>query len=129
MMATTVKDRLCVALDVATLAEAERVVDEVVEQVGGFKIGMQLFTAEGPTALHVVKGRGGRVLLDLQYHDIPNTVSQAGREAVRHGVDVFTVHASGGKAMMASVVDSVRGEAERGGTERPKVLAITPYTR
>ncbi|HKW94074.1 MAG TPA: orotidine 5'-phosphate decarboxylase / HUMPS family protein, partial [Methylomirabilota bacterium] len=86
-------DRLIVALDVETLAEAERLVDRLQGVVTRFKIGSQLFTAAGPAAVESVHKRGAEVFLDLKFHDIPNTVAAAAREAARMGVLMFNVHA------------------------------------
>ncbi|HKX02537.1 MAG TPA: orotidine 5'-phosphate decarboxylase / HUMPS family protein, partial [Methylomirabilota bacterium] len=99
---THVKDRLIVALDVETLAEAERMIDRLQGLVTRFKIGSQLFTAAGPGAVEAIQKRGAEVFLDLKFHDIPNTVAGAAREAARMGVLMFNVHASGGRAMMAA---------------------------
>ena len=121
-----VKERLCIALDVPTLEKAVEVVHELAPYVGLFKIGMQLFTAEGPRAIHSIRGLGGKVFLDLKYHDIPNTVANAAREAMSLGVDVFTIHASGGTMMMRAVADAL--EEKGGATGRPTVLAITVLT-
>ncbi len=88
------KDRLIVALDVDTRAEAERLVGLLHDQVGMFKIGMQLFNSEGPAILEVVKGQGGRVFADLKFHDPQH--SGPGRQSNdRHGVHMYNVHAAG----------------------------------
>ena len=79
------KDRLIVALDVERLADAERLLDRLQGQVTRFKIGSQLFTAAGPAAVESVHKRGAEVFLDLKFHDIPNTVAGAAREAARMG--------------------------------------------
>src|SRR5207249_9519800 len=90
------RDRLIVALDVGSLGEAEGLLDRLGDVVSAFKVGAQLFTAAGPAAVEVVRKRGGRVFLDLKYHDIPATAAGAVREAARLGVTFLTVHASGG---------------------------------
>src|SRR5216117_3077745 len=102
-------DRLIVALDVDSLDRATALVDALAGQVTRFKIGSQLFTAAGPSAVEAVRKRGGEVFLDLKFHDIPNTVEGAAREAVKLGVFMFNVHASGGRAMMNA---AARGAAE-----------------
>src|SRR5262245_64667747 len=76
------RDRLIVALDVDTVVSAERLIDRLDGRVRHFKIGSQLFTASGPAAVEAVQKRGGEVFLDLKFHDIPNTVAGAAREAV-----------------------------------------------
>src|SRR5215468_12532048 len=110
------KDRLIVALDVDTLDAALDMVERLDGLVRRFKIGSQLFTAAGPTAVEAVRKRGGEVFLDLKFHDIPNTVEGAAREAVKLGVFMFNVHASGGGAMMTA--------AARGAAEAAKALGV-----
>jgi orotidine-5'-phosphate decarboxylase len=122
------KDRLIVALDVDTRAQAESLVDRLGGLVGQFKIGSQLFTACGPAAVEAVQKRGGRVFLDLKFHDIPTTVAGAAREAARMGVFMFNVHASGGRAMMRAAADGAAVTAKELGASRPLVLAVTVLT-
>src|SRR3954451_5952105 len=90
------KDRLVVALDVETGARALELVDALRGTVGMFKVGKQLFTAEGPELVRRIVDSGERVFLDLKYHDIPATVAKACVEATRLGVSMLNVHASGG---------------------------------
>jgi len=101
-------DRLIVALDVDSLDRAAALVDALHGTARRFKIGSQLFTAVGPAAVEAVRKRGGEVFLDLKFHDIPNTVEGAAREAVRLGVFMFNVHASGGRAMMRAAAHGAR---------------------
>jgi orotidine-5'-phosphate decarboxylase len=122
------RDRLIVALDVDTVAQAEDLVDRLRGVVARFKIGSQLFTAAGPPAVEAVMKRGGEVFLDLKYHDIPNTVAGAAREATRLGVFMFNVHASGGAAMMRAAADAAGRAARDLGGRRPLVLAVTVLT-
>jgi orotidine-5'-phosphate decarboxylase len=117
-----------VALDVETLADATRLLDTLDGLVSGCKIGSQLFTAAGPAAVEAARKRGFRVFLDLKYHDIPNTVAGAAREAARMGVFMFNVHASGGVAMMRAGADAVRETAAVTGGPRPLVIAVTVLT-
>src|SRR5262249_37336242 len=118
------RDRLIVALDVPGLAEAERLLDRLAGVVSTFKVGALLFTAAGPAAVDLVRKRGGRVFLDLKYHDIPVQVFGAVREAARLGVSLLTVHASGGRAMLRAAVEA----AADGAGERPRLLAVTVLT-
>jgi orotidine-5'-phosphate decarboxylase len=122
------RDRLIVALDVETLADAERLVDRLQGLVTRFKIGSQLFTAAGPAAVESVHKRGAEVFLDLKFHDIPNTVAGAAREAARMGVLMFNVHASGGRAMMRAAAEGAGVAAKERGGRRPLVLAVTVLT-
>ncbi|HEY7206352.1 MAG TPA: orotidine-5'-phosphate decarboxylase [Methylomirabilota bacterium] len=122
------RDRLIIALDVESLAEAERLLDRLQGLATRFKIGSQLFTAAGPPAVELVQKRGAEVFLDLKFHDIPNTVAGAAREATRMGVLMFNVHASGGRAMMKAAADSAAAAARETGVRRPIVLAVTVLT-
>lgn len=118
------KDRLIVALDVETLGQAERLIDRLSGVVTAFKVGSQLFTASGPQAIELVQKRGGRVFLDLKYHDIPSTVAGAVREAARLGVFMLNVHAAGGLAMLKAAAETRRVE----GKAVPILLAVTVLT-
>jgi orotidine-5'-phosphate decarboxylase len=122
------RDRLIVALDVDTLAQAERLVERLQGLVTRFKIGSQLFTAAGPAAVESVHKHGAEVFLDLKYHDIPNTVAGASREAARMGVLMFNVHASGGRDMMSAAAQGAATAAKELGVRRPIVLAVTVLT-
>ena len=122
------KDKLIVALDVDSADRALDLFDALRETVGMFKIGSQLFTAAGPDIVRQIIARGGRVFLDLKFHDIPNTVAGAGIEATRLGVSIFNVHASGGAEMMRRTAESVAEIADREALARPKVIAVTLLT-
>jgi orotidine-5'-phosphate decarboxylase len=122
------KDRLIVALDVDSLDRAVSLVDALAGEVNRFKVGSQLFTGVGPSAVEAVRKRGGEVFLDLKFHDIPNTVEGAAREAVRLGVFVFNVHASGGRAMMQAAAHGAAEAAHTLGVPRPLVIAVTVLT-
>jgi orotidine-5'-phosphate decarboxylase len=121
------KDRLIVALDVPDRASALRLTEELSGLVGMFKIGSQLFTAEGPGLVREIVTSGERVFLDLKFHDIPNTVAGAVESAARLGVSILNVHTLGGGEMM-------RAAAHAGGDRgllwitRPAVLGVTVLT-
>jgi orotidine-5'-phosphate decarboxylase len=102
----TPRDRLIVALDVSSAAAARQIVAAVGESVSTFKVGMQLYTAEGPPVVRELVAAGRKVFLDLKYHDIPNTVASAVKEAAGLGVSMLTVHASGGSKMLRGAVDA-----------------------
>ena len=121
-------DRLIVALDVDTLDAALALVERLAGLVTRFKIGSQLFTAAGPAAVLAVRKRGAEVFLDLKYHDIPNTVAGAAREATRMGVFMFNVHASGGRAMMRAAALAAAAAAKEFAVRRPLVIAVTVLT-
>ncbi len=123
-----VRSRLVLALDVATTAEAESLVDALRAEVGVFKVGKQLFLHGGPQIVRSIRDRGGEVFLDLKFHDIPRTVARAGVEATRLGVKMFDVHASGSLEMMRVTVAEVQKLCRKEGLPRPKILAVTVLT-
>ena len=122
------KERIILALDVDRLSKAQEIVKEFKDQVGMFKVGKQLFTHGGPKIVDFIKMKGGKVFLDLKYHDIPNTVSKAAIEATRLGVDMFNVHASGGFTMMTQAREAIATESEKLRVARPKIIAVTVLT-
>jgi orotidine-5'-phosphate decarboxylase len=121
-------DQLLIALDVPTGGEALRLADLLRGRVGGFKIGSQLFTAEGPAIVRALTGRGDRVFLDLKFHDIPNTVANAVAAATSLGVWMVNVHASGGTKMMQAAAEAARKTARTEGRAVPLVIAVTVLT-
>jgi orotidine-5'-phosphate decarboxylase len=127
-MSLAAKDRLIVALDVDNLKRARELVSALRDLTGMFKVGLQLFTALGPNIVREIVEGGGRVFLDLKFHDIPNTVAGAAAEATRLGVSLFNVHAAGGAEMMRRAVDATAEVAMREGIQRPRVLAVTALT-
>ena len=102
------REKLIVALDVASAAAAQKIVAAVGDSALTYKVGMQLFTAEGPQVVRDLVASGRRVFLDLKYHDIPTTVEAAVREAAQLGVSMLTVHAAGSAKMLRAAVDSAR---------------------
>jgi len=122
------KDKLIIALDVDRAEEAFALFAQLLDSAGMFKIGSQIFTAAGPEIVRRVVAKGGRIFLDLKFHDIPNTVAAAAVEATRLGVSIFNVHASGGVEMMRRAAEAVTETAEREGLTRPKVIAVTALT-
>jgi len=121
-------DKLIVALDVDTPAQALSLAKELQGLAGMFKIGSQMFTLAGPQIVKDVLATGAKVFLDLKFHDIPHQVAGAARSAAQLGVSLFTLHASGGAEMMRRAVEAVAEVAEREGTVRPAVLAVTVLT-
>ena len=115
---------LIVALDVNNRQEAVEKVKAIGDPVGFYKIGLELFTAEGPDVVKAVKDLGKRVFLDLKLHDIPRTVERAVKSGAKLGVDLMTIHSVGGKAMIRAAADAA---AEFGATG-PKILAVTVLT-
>ncbi len=127
-MSDSVKEKLIVALDVETAREAREFFAMLGEHAGMFKIGSQLFTAAGPELAREIVGAGGRIFLDLKFHDIPNTVAAACREAARLGVSIFNVHAAGGGEMMRRAVEALNETAARESLARPRLIAVTVLT-
>ena len=122
------KDKLIIALDVDSASRALDLFAELRHVAGMFKIGSQLFTAAGPDVVRQIISNGGRIFLDLKFHDIPNTVAAAGVEATRLGVSIFNVHASGGAEMLKSTAAAVNEVSAREGLAKPKVIAVTLLT-
>lgn len=116
------RQRLIVALDVPTAAAARKIVAVIGDSALIYKVGMQLYTAEGPQLVRDLVASGRRVFLDLKYHDIPNTVGAAVAEAAKLGVSMLTVHAAGGGKMLRAAVDAARANPEL------TVLAVTVLT-
>lgn len=116
------RERLIVALDVSSAAAAQKIVTAVGDSALTYKVGMQLYTAEGPKVVRDLVASGRRVFLDLKYHDIPNTVGAAVAEAVKLGVSMLTVHASGGSKMLKAAVDAAKARTEL------IILAVTVLT-
>ncbi len=117
------RDRLIVALDVPDATRALELVRQLDQIAGAFKIGKQLFVAEGPQIVREVVARQTCVFLDLKFHDIPNTVAAAVRSAAALGVSMLTVHASGGSKMLKAAVDAAAQSPNP-----PMILAVTVLT-
>jgi orotidine-5'-phosphate decarboxylase len=107
-IASDPREKLIVALDVSTAVAAQKIVAAVGDSALTYKVGMQLYTAEGPPVARDLVASGRRVFLDLKYHDIPHSVAAAVREAAQLGVSMLTVHTSGGGKMLRAAVDSAR---------------------
>ncbi len=120
--------RLIVALDVATAPDADALVARLARLGVAFKVGSQLFTAAGPDAVAAIVRRGGKVFLDLKFHDIPNTVGAAARAAARLGAFMFNVHALGGAEMMRAAREGAAAGAGEAGVPPPLVIAVTVLT-
>ena len=116
------RQHLIVALDVSTAAAAHNIVSAVGDSASCYKVGMQLYTAEGPQIVRDLVSSGRQVFLDLKYHDIPNTVASAVREAAALGVSMLTVHASGGGKMLRAATEACAFSPS------PMILAVTVLT-
>ena len=122
------RDRLIFALDVDELDVAHRLVRELAPAVATFKVGPVLFTRHGPEVVQLVRDHGASVFLDLKFHDIPETVAGATREAMRLGVRMLTVHALGGHTMIGRAAAELSRLTVVPGVPRPLVLAVTILT-
>jgi orotidine-5'-phosphate decarboxylase len=107
---TEAADKIIVALDVATKEKALELVQEVRDQISFFKIGLQLYTAEGPEIVRAVLATGSKVWLDLKLYDIPNTVAGAVKSASHLGVHMLTIHLSGGSEMIRAATNARANE-------------------
>ena len=119
--------RLIVALDRPNLDSAISLVKQL-PQVRWWKVGLELFVAAGPEAIARLKDKDAKVFLDLKLHDIPNTVRGATRAAVKYGVDLLTIHAQGGQAMLEAAAEAAAEVATTSGTSPCQLLAITLLT-
>jgi len=119
---------IIVALDVTTADRALALAEQLAPVAGAFKIGSELFTAAGPDIVRQIRDLGAAVFLDLKFHDIPNTVAGAVASATRLGVQMLTLHASGGAAMMKAAEQSAQQTAGQLGRPAPLVLGVTVLT-
>lgn len=103
-MSIPAKEKIIVAIDTPDALSALRLVESLGDTVGWVKIGLQLFTAEGPSIIRQMKDQGRKVFLDLKFHDIPNTAREAVHSAVALGVDMTTIHLAGGRSMIKEAV-------------------------
>ncbi len=119
---------LIVALDLDDLAEVRSLVQSLGSQVLFYKVGLKLFTRHGPDLLRFLQSENKFIFLDLKFHDIPNTVAEACREATRWKVQMLTLHASGGGEMMRAAARAVREEAQLLGVRAPLLMGVTVLT-
>lgn len=122
------RDRVIVALDVPDSETALELARSLKGQVRWVKVGMTLFYAEGPDIVRELRALGFKVFVDLKLHDIPHQVRGACRTLVRTGADMFTVHASGGRAMLAAAAQETAQVAAKFGLAKPSVVAVTVLT-
>jgi orotidine-5'-phosphate decarboxylase len=120
-------ERIIIALDVKDKTEALALVSKL-PRARIFKVGLELFTAEGPALLGELRAAGKQLFLDLKLHDIPNTVAQAVKSGARHGVQMMTLHTSGGREMLARAAEAAAEIAAKESVPRPKLLGVTVLT-
>ncbi|MBK18228.1 MAG: orotidine-5'-phosphate decarboxylase [Rhodospirillaceae bacterium] len=118
----TPAERIFCAIDTTDLSAAIKLAQDLKGAVGGFKLGKEFFTANGPDGVARIAELGQRIFLDLKYHDIPNTVAGAVKAAKELDCFMLTIHASGGSAMVRAAAEA------KGDTPSPKILAVTILT-
>jgi orotidine-5'-phosphate decarboxylase len=122
------KAEIIVALDVDSLKKAGHFVNRLYPSAKIFKVGLQLFTAAGPQAIKLIHKKGASVFLDLKLFDIPNTVSNAVRQAARLKVKMLTLHIRGGEEMLKAAVCAAREESDKLKVRRPLLVGVTVLT-
>lgn len=122
------REKIIIALDVESEEAALSLVAQLHDLAGAFKIGLQLYSRYGPAIVCKVNAAGGKVFLDLKFHDIPNTVARAAEAAVETGVWMFNVHAAGGKKMLREAVLAAVRQAGKLGVPAPLLLGVTVLT-
>jgi len=118
------RPEIIVALDVPSSTDIKPVLSRLPAELTWYKVGLELFCAEGPAALAPLRGRGCNIFLDLKLHDIPRTVERAVKSASAHGVKLLTLHACGGRPMLEAAAKA----AKEAGPDRPRLLAVTVLT-
>lgn len=122
------KDKIIVALDVETVEQAREIIKELREEVGAFKIGLQLFTSAGASFVREMVENDVKVFLDVKFHDIPNTAAKASVEVARLGVWMFNLHTLGGGEMLLKTSESVREVCDKENLAQPKIIGVTILT-
>jgi len=122
------KATVILALDVDSVEKACSFVDKLYPAIKMFKVGIQLFTAAGPEIVEFINRKGARVFLDLKFFDIPNTVAQAVRQAVRMDVAMLTLHILGDEEMLKAAVTAAQDESKRLNVKRPLLIGVTVLT-
>ena len=120
--------KIFVPLDFPSAADALAMAKELVPVNPHLKVGLELFSAEGPAIVKSLRALGAEVFLDLKYHDIPNTVAGAVRSAVRTGASYINVHCGGGREMLEAAVFACSDEAKKLGLPKPTLLGVTVLT-
>ena len=122
------KNKIIIALDVSTAEEAKEHIRDLQQEVGAFKIGLQLFTSAGSNFVREVVEKGIKLFLDLKFHDIPATVAKASVEVARLGVWMFDIHTSGGSEMIKRTVESVNEVCYKESLRKPKIIGVSVLT-
>ncbi|MBI1271487.1 orotidine-5'-phosphate decarboxylase [bacterium] len=122
------KDKLIVALDTSDLDTAKRLIDELRDHTGMFKVGLELFTHSGTKVFDLIEKETIKVFFDGKFMDIPNTVARAAANIAAQRIAMLNIHASGGLAMMKAAADAVRDQAEKSKIDKPILIAVTVLT-
>ncbi len=122
------KPQVILALDVDDFRKAKYFIDKLSKKIKTFKVGAHLFTALGPKIIELIRRKGGEVFLDLKFFDIPNTVAQAVRMAVRHKVKMLTLHILGDEEMIKAAVIAAKDEAKKLKVKKPLLIGVTVLT-
>lgn len=120
------RPQIFIPLDYPNAAAARAMVEKLLPQNPGFKVGLELFVAEGPAFVRELSARGAEIFLDLKFHDIPNTVAGAIRSASELGVSYFNVHCGGGGEMLRAAAHARDAAAKNG--RKTKLLGVTVLT-
>lgn len=121
-------NRLIIALDYSDMHQVKKLVDQLGDSVGYYKVGMELFYSVGGQVISFLREKNKEVFLDLKLYDIPNTVAKSAAVLTELGVSMLNVHASGGETMMKAAAESVAEQSQRLGISRPKLIAVTVLT-
>lgn len=123
-----IKEKLVLALDVETIEEAKKLVDDFSPYIGTFKVGLQLFCGYGLEIVNYIKEKNSNFFLDVKLHDIPNTVEKASYNVIKNGANFFNVHATGGIEMMRAAKKGAMEAHQKFNTKKPLILAVTVLT-
>ncbi len=124
----TAREKLILALDVSSESEALAIVKDLKDEVGLFKIGLELYAHSGTRLFAAMKSEGVPFFFDCKFHDIPNTVARASQALVGQGIAMFNVHATGGYEMMNATIQATHKAAAEANVASPKVIAVTMLT-
>ena len=123
-----IKEKIVLALDVEKIEEAKKLVDELYEYVGTFKVGLQLFCGYGLEIVNYILSKNSNFFLDVKLHDIPNTVQKASENVILNGANFFNVHTTGGIEMMKAARKGADSAADKMGKKHPIILGVTMLT-
>jgi orotidine-5'-phosphate decarboxylase len=126
--AQTAREKLILALDVPSVDDAVQLIKELKDEVGLFKVGLELYAHGGTRLFEVMRAEGVQFFFDCKFHDIPNTVARASQALVGQGIYMFNVHATGGLDMMQATVKSTQKAAQEANVAVPKIIAVTMLT-